>query len=313
MMTVKEISYSVYGRCVCATYEDIELIATLEVGPRIVSLKNRSSVNPFYNDVTGMHLGRAFADKTKKQYGEESGVWHNYGGHRLWTSPESAPRTPYPDNAPIEYVVGDDSIKFIQPIQKWTNIGLEIEIRFEGKNTLNVYHRLTNHGAWDAEFAPWALSVLDAGGVEIIPLPDNDTGFLANTWVSLWSYCKMNDKRIYWGDKYITITQDKECTNPLKIGLRSLQGWSAYHLNDTLFVKYFTPYYEDGVFPDGGMNFETYTEATFIEMETLGQLKKVKPGETVEHKETWEIFDNVSVDDFSETSIDKLVEKYIIQ
>ncbi len=312
MIKVKEVNYGTYGRCVSVTSGEMELIATLEVGPRIVSLKNRSSENIFFNDITDMHQGREYADKTIEAYGADKGLWHIYGGHRLWTSPETAPRTPYPDNSPIEYEVGDNSIKFIQPVQKWTNIGLEIEIKFVGENTLNVYHRVTNHGAWDAEFAPWALSVLDAGGVEIIPLPNNDTGFLANTWISLWSYCKMNDPRINWGEKYITITQDKNAVNPLKIGTRSYHGWAAYVKNQTMFVKYFTPYYEDGVFPDGGMNFETYTCPTFIEMETLGELKKVKPGETVEHKEVWEIFDNVYMDDFSEENIDKMASKYII-
>ena len=312
MMTVKEINYSVYGRCVCATYEGIELIATLEVGPRIVSLKNKTSDNIFFNDVNDVCAGKEYADKTISAYGEEKGIWHIYGGHRLWASPETAPRTPYPDNEPIRYSVGENSIRFIQPVQKWTNIGLEIEIVFEGENTIGVYHRLTNLGAWEVEFAPWGLSVLDGGGTEIFPLPNNDTGFLANTWISLWSYCRMNDKRVKWGDKYITVTQDSECANPFKMGMRSYHGWSAYIKNNTLFVKYFNPYYDNGVFPDGGMNFETYTNNYFVEMESLGELKKVKPGETVEHKETWEIFDNVSMDDFSEESIDRLVEKYII-
>ena len=75
MMTVKEINYSVYGRCVCATYEGIELIATLEVGPRIVSLKNKTSDNIFFNDVNDVCVGKEYADKTISAYGEEKGIW----------------------------------------------------------------------------------------------------------------------------------------------------------------------------------------------------------------------------------------------
>ena len=49
-----------------------------------------------------------------------------------------------------------------------------------------------------------------------------------------------------------------------------------------------------------------------MEMESLGPLKKVNPGEVNSHKETWLLFKDVSVA-ANDLEMDQIVEKYKIE
>ena len=40
-------------------------------------------------------------------------------------------------------------------------------------------------------------------------------------------------------------------------------------------------------YPDFGCSFETFTNADFLEIETLGPMTKIEPGKTLEHAERW--------------------------
>ena len=40
-------------------------------------------------------------------------------------------------------------------------------------------------------------------------------------------------------------------------------------------------------YPDFGCNFEVFTNPDFLELETLGPLVELRPGEVVEHVERW--------------------------
>ena len=64
--------------------------------------------------------------------------------------------------------------------------------------------------------------------------------------------------------------------------------WVAYHRGDSLFVK--TIEFRDGAtYPDGGCNFETFTNKEMLEVEALGPLVELAPGEATEHTEHWQL------------------------
>ena len=79
-----------------------------------------------------------------------------------------------------------------------------------------------------------------------------------------------------------------------KIGILNRQGWSAYFHSGSLFVKRFS--YEKGKeYPDLGCNNEIYTDGTFLELETLGPLEKVEPGQSITYQEDWWLFKNIDI------------------
>ena len=128
--------------------------------------------------------------------------------------------------------------------------------------------------------------------------------------IALWPYTKLTDKRLTLGDRYITLRQDTEATSSCKFGINSEHAFAMYFNHGDVFVKKFD-LTDGGVYPDGGMSFETYTNKSFLEMESLGELKTVAPGETICHSEYWSLTKGDAPKSFDDEEIDELVKKYV--
>jgi hypothetical protein len=217
--------------------------------------------------------------------------WRNYGGHRLWHAPEHPTRTYYPDNTPITVEQTGGLVRISQPPEPTTGIGKTIELDMaETSPHVRVIHRLTNHGLWPVECAPWALSVMAAGGTAVVPLPsrgEHPRDLLPGNHIVLWPYTNMADPRWTWGQKYILLRQTD--APPQKAGADVPDGWAAYANTVCLFIKLFERQ-AGAVYPDLGCNFETFTNRVMLEVETLGPLARVEPGASVEHVEDWCLF-----------------------
>jgi hypothetical protein len=296
-ITVKEITYKSYGKCVEVSNGEISLVVTVDVGPRIIRFGFINGENEFTED----------APMTKQV---EAGEWRLMGGHRLWHSPEGDPRSYVPDNDPVEWSQVEGGIKVSQRIEPWVQTKKEMEITLSSSsNKVRVVHRLTNKNAWPIEVSAWALSVMAVGGLEIVPQPQRDTGLLGNRLIALWPYSKMNDGRIYWGEKYITLKQDTDYKTAFKYGIPNEDGWAAYLNHGNLFIKRFE-HQLGAKYPDFGCSYETFTIDFMLEMESLSPLTLLDYDETINHVEEWELIKGVEVP-ASEKEIDLLVERYI--
>jgi hypothetical protein len=273
----EKISYNGWPNCIRLFNDEIELIATTDIGPRIVRLGFIGKQNLFY--LVPEHAG--------KSSGQD---WLIYGGHRLWLAPEAMPFSYNPDNEKIEFEVRNNFIRLTQPTEFITGMVKEMEITLSpDANKVKVLHRLINRNSEDVEVAPWALSMLGQGGRAIIPQEpygEGDDYLLPARPLTLWHFTKMNDPRWIWGAKYIQAKQDTSISSEQKIGVLNKQGWAAYCLNGELLIKKFD-FIPGSVYPDYGCNNEIYINARFLEIETLGPLIKMSPGSTVEHNEHW--------------------------
>ncbi|GIP37860.1 hypothetical protein J31TS4_11400 [Paenibacillus sp. J31TS4] len=294
---IEQIRYGSWGDAVRMSNGTVELAASLAFGPRIMRYAACGEANVFMED----HEGRV------KKGGPEyesvgGGEWRIYGGHRLWTSPEAVPRAAYPDNEPVAWRRTERGILLASPEEKWTHIRKTIEIALADQGSdVTVTHRIENRGAWPIECSAWALSVLAPGGTAIIPQTGSDTGLLPNRIVSLWPYSRMNDPRVTWGDRYITIRQGQGAS-PFKLGTSNEQGWAAYLLNGQLFVKRFS-FAANGRYPDFGCSFECYVSDHMVELESLSELTMLAPGSAIEHVEQWSLIRHVDLEDRDETAI----------
>ncbi len=280
---MKIIPYKGWQTCYQLSNGLIDLVVTGEVGPRIIRLGFVDDVNELFED--SEWLGR-----------NGGATWINYGGHRLWHAPEIKPRTYAPDNDPVTVEQYDEFVRFIQCVEPLTGIQKEIDIALSpGKAQVRVVNRLRNTTVWDVELAPWALTVMAAGGKVIVPLPprgSHSESLLPANTMTLWAYTNMADHRWTWGNKYVMLQQDVAAATPQKIGLWVPDGWTAYANRHHLFVKTFTPCI-GASYPDFGCNMETFTDNVMLEVETLGPLTKLAPGAAVEHEETWYLFKDV--------------------
>ncbi len=291
---MEKITYRGWPACYRLMRDDLELIVTADVGPRIIRLGFVGEPNEFC--------------EYEEWWGKTGGTeWRNYGGHRLWHAPEVRPRTYAPDNEPVEVQATPEGWAFIQPVEASTGIQKTIIVSFpELSHTVRVTHRLRNLGPWTVELAPWALSVMAPGGMAIIPLPErgpHGVNLLPASGLALWKYTDMSDPRWTWGRRFILLRQDPQASTPQKIGATVVDGWAAYARAGHVFLKRF-PYIPDAVYPDLGVNAEFFTNARMLEVESLGPLVRLAPGADVTHIETWALLRDVP-DLTSETDIEQ--------
>jgi len=273
----EKINYEGWPNCIRLYNDQIELIVTTDVGPRIVKFGFINKQNFLY--LVPGHRGATGGDD-----------WRIYGGHRLWLAPEAIPFSYNPDNDKVEFVVQDNYIKLIQAKERITGIVKEMEITISNdKNELKVLHRLTNRNSGSVEVSAWPITMLSPGGKAILPqepFGEGDGFLLPCRSLALWQYTKMNDARWIWGEKYIQAKQDPLFISEQKIGITNKQGWMAYCLNDEVLIKKidFDPF---AVYPDYNCNNEIYISANYLEIETLGPLLTLAPGGKLEHTEYW--------------------------
>jgi len=283
MIRFEQTEYKGWPTCYRATDGRLELIVTTDVGPRIIR----------FGLVDGPNMLKEFDAQLGKTGGDE---WRNYGGHRFWHAPEQRPRTYYPDNNPVAFEQHDGFARIIQPTETTTHIQKELDIRL-ADGQVTITHRLRNRGVWPVELAPWALTVMAAGGTAIIPLPPRQSHtdrLLPVNTLTMWAYTDMSDPRWTWGRKYVLLQQHSgEDVQPQKVGAWVPAGWVAYVNAGQCFIKHFT-LDETATYPDLNSNVETFTNKVMLEVETLGPLTRLDTGEIVEHVETWQLADGVA-------------------
>jgi hypothetical protein len=279
MMTLQTVAYAGWNNCLRLTVQDLELIVTTDVGPRIIR--------------AGFQGGNNLFAEIPEQLGKVGGSdWRLYGGHRLWHAPEAEPRTYFPDNQTVAYTWENNVLTLSQPPETTTGITKEIRISWDAASEcFRLDHKLTNIGLWPVTLAPWVLSVMNQGGTAIFPQeefrPHSDYLLPARPLV-LWHYTNMNDPRWTWGEKFILLRQEPGNTTKQKVGLLNKQGWCAYVLGSDCFIKYYTA--EKGAtYADEGCNTETFTNEFMLEVETLAPLQTMEPGQSATHTEQWAI------------------------
>lgn len=304
-VTVEKTTYNKWGNCIKITNGTVEIFATLDRGPHIIRCGIAGKPNMFKEDPE-----KNLTKQLPKAGYFDSDIWHNFGGHRFWVSPEAYPQSYYPELNAVDYELIENGVVLKQKPQEFTQIQLTMTVTMAENGEITIVHTVTNKGAWPVELAPWALSVMDAGGVEAVPQATRDTDLLANRVLSVWAYTEMDDPRVHWGKKYIILKQDTNSTVPFKIGTNNEHGYAAYFLNGCLFIKSYEPV-EGGKYPDFGVSYETYTNEEFLEMETLGTLKSIAHGESHSHTEKWNLYDNVALTEFTEDKIAEILTEYI--
>ncbi len=280
-------NYKDYGKCLSISNDTIEALVTLDVGPRIIyfGFKNCENVLFDQRDMFEPMGGEAFDTHYFK-----GAAWENLGGHRLWIAPESLPETYNPDINPVSYEICENSVVFIQAPQTQNGIQIKLQITIdEEKPELTVKHIGINISNEDKVFSLWPITVMAQSGIEIIPLNTDDNGLLPNRNITLWSYTKINDPRLNITDKYLILKQDPNNPDAFKIGVDCNKGVGYYILEDTVFSKMYE-HVLNANYPDFSASYESYTNDTILEFETLSPLSTVKPNQEIEHTEKFVLY-----------------------
>ena len=261
--------------------EALTLWLTTAVGPRILGLAASGGENLF----AVLPPSNAYRTPAGRTYTFR-------GGHRLWHAPEHPERTYVPDDAPLAISATADGTTVTQPVEDVTSIDKQLTVALAPQAPqVTVTHRLTNRGNRPVTLAPWAITQLRPGGVGILPLPTADTGLLPNRRLALWPYTRVTSPHLRWDDRFLLVSAAMRAER-FKIGWTNPAGWLAYLIDDLLFVKH-APYEPGGEYVDFSSNSECYCDDHFLELETLGPLVSLAPGEATEHVETWQVHSGV--------------------
>ncbi len=278
------VPYKGWSQTARFTNGTIDLIATTEVGPRIIRFGFVDGPNEFVE----------YPDQLGKVGGD---VYRSYGGHRLWVAPETAGWTNHPDNQPVSVTEVGDTLVLTASVEAGTRIQKQVRVSFLPDSTgVRIEHVITNAGSRPLRLAPWALSVMAAGGTAIIPheshIPHPEKVLPARP-MALWHYTDMTDSRWTWGRRLILLRQTSGAKGPQKVGAWISAGWAAYHNDNRLFVKRF-PCDPSATYPDFGVNAELFTNHRMLEVESLGGLVTLEPSGSTSHTEHWYVYRSVT-------------------
>ncbi len=165
---------------------------------------------------------------------------------------------------------------------------MQKEISFHlDENRVQLTHRLIWHGAEPIELAPWTITQVPLGGLAILPQSGVREGTAPTRSLAIFPYSSLTEPRLELHDD-VVLVHGTAAQNFFKVGSYNPFGWAAYLLEKALFIKRF-PVGDFRKLPDMGSNAEVYVHDAYLELETLGELVWLKPGEAVTFEETWEV------------------------
>lgn len=283
-MSLETIPYMGLPNCIKISNGSVDLIATTDIGPRIL----------FYGTAGGANLLALFPDSSKET---ALGTWKPYGGHRLWVWPEVFPATYAPDNSPVEHhAEGDLGLVLRQPVDA-AGIEKQIRINLSANGTgVTLEQTVTSYNLWPIDIAAWAISVVACGTAIVprVPFQTHNEYVTVTQPLAICAFTDLQDPRFRLGMRYIRLGADPRLPHSQKFGLRNKQEWCAHLVDDTLFVKRFA-HEERAEYPDYGVNNEVYVEGGYMEVELLGPRRVVAPGESLTLVEHWHLFEGVGV------------------
>lgn len=291
VVNILEINYKHYGKCLKITNGVVEIIITIEYGPRIVK----------YGYVNGRNQ---FAEDINNKISTSHGDYYIIGGHRFWHLPENKDRTYIPDNKKVEYESIFNGVRLIQEIEKWTQVQKIIEIIFESSSSkVNILHKIVSLNAFDINISVSGITAMSKGGIEIIPLEKRKSGISPNKSFVFWPYSNIKDSRVYFGDRYVAMKVCENISENFKIGFNTNLSYALYYNENELFVKQFKRDKNNSNYPHMGCCYESFIGSNYIEMQTNSPLYTISTNQCVEHLEIWDLHKDVNLD-FIDTFID---------
>jgi hypothetical protein len=305
MVNIEKVAWGGWPNCWRLSNGEVELIATADVGPRIIYYGLAGGGPNVFVELAG-ELGMS----------GETG-FRARGGHRVWIAPERFPLSWAADNGPVNVrLQGANTIELTAAApepESGVRKSMLVRLASQGSSVM-VHHRIENTLAWEIELAPWTLSMMAPGGVGVTGFPPRGTHpeMLAPTNpLVMWAFTDFSDPRWTITRKYLCLRQDPSLPAPNKAGLFNERTWGAYFANGQLFVKQYAAN-AAARYPDMGCSFEIFANGTTLELETLGPLTRLAPGQTVEHGERWTLHGGVALPEvWNDVSLDRVLAELI--
>jgi hypothetical protein len=279
MVNISEAQFE-NSHCIKVSNDRLTLWLSTDFGPRVLGL----SLDGGENILVVLPDAKIPVDG--------AGDYTLRGGHRLWYAPEDPKTTYITDDDPVIVQENKNGIEVIQNVDQLTGIQKSMRIVLDKSDAMvKIDHKLSNQGSGEFKLAPWAITMLKPGGTGLIPLQtdfDDPHGLQPNRQLVLWPYTEVDSPYLVFKDRSITVIAKME-ERALKVGAPNPMNWLAYKMGGTLFVKQ-AEYNKGMEYLDRGASSQIYCNPDLIELETLGPVVNLRPSDTVEHQEIWQIY-----------------------
>jgi hypothetical protein len=297
-VTIEKTNYQGWLNSYRVTNGEVEAVITSDIGPRVMR----------YGFVGGRNLFKEFEGGLGKS-GEPE--WQLRGGHRIWAAPEDPHLTYAPDNGPVHIEIRGEVLEATQPVEERTGLEKQITVEMAATGTsVTVRHRLRNAGKKPVTVAPWSISMMAPGGAGIHGFPPRGKhpAMLApSNPLVMWAFTNLGDPRWMLLEKYLVLRQDPANAVPQKLGSFHRHTWGAYLLDGELFITRCEATGDPREYPDMGCSFETFTNADMLELETLGPLRTLQPGESLTHTEHWSLHRGIRLEGWTDAELDRVI------
>jgi len=272
-VSLEEVAFEGYD---CVRLADVEGVAivTVSAGPRVLGLSG-----------SGDNVMAVLPDGSLD--GPDGTRFRFVGGHRLWAAPEVAEISYQPDDRPCVASEVPGGVRVEAP-PDGAGLVKALEVR-RGNGGWLVDHELRNASSTAVTLAAWAITQLRPGGTATLPLPPRGAGPQADRSLVLWPYTDLADERIQAEPGGVSIRWTP-AGPALKLGVAPGEGAVSYRLDGEVFEKG-VDVDPDATYADRGAALQVYLCDEFCELETLGPLRELEPGEAATHRERWTLRD----------------------
>lgn len=262
------------GRLLWLSDGKTELAATLDTGLRLVHLSCCGKENLYYRQPADLSDGVCTAQG-----------WRLLGGHRFWLAPESE-QSYWPETEPVRYTLHEAGVTLAQAADPWLGVEKSLRLDFLPDGAICVTQMAKNVSAAPITCALWGVNTL-RGGTGAVDFPSSSGGYNPNRRLSLWGATSLADPRLHLEASRVLVHHE-----PLdayfKIGLYSASGRLVHeNLGQRLEIQ-LPPSPMDRC-ADGGVNAEVFLHRCFMELETLGPLVSLAPGQSAQAQELWRV------------------------
>lgn len=262
------------GKTLCLSNGTMEFEVALDKGIRMNRLNLCGMNNIFYEQ------------PLDTEYLQKENGWRLEGGLRLWAAPESE-ESYYPDNNPVNIEILQNGILLRQEKDLYTNLTKTVAICFlpDDPNKLEVSFRIINSDVVDKNIGIWAITTFVPEGKGYVSFHSEDDLINPSRFISMWKDTKLNDPRVTYKDNGIAIHHSK-IAQYFKMGILSMDGLCSFDAYGQKLTR-LCGYDDSLIYPDGNINIEVFMCEHMMELETLGPLINLGPGEECSRKELW--------------------------
>ncbi len=281
-LSVKEINSENFGHCALLVYENIEIIVTLDYGPRIVSVKKCGGENLIYNE-KDIRLQRN-------------------RGHKMRITIDKSTNSVYCDDLPVRYSPMSDGVSFIQSLSSPIQLELSMDIVFNTDiGDFMVVHCAYNKSREDVKLSIYTETPFNNGGFVFIPQSNIREFDRPSRVFSLWENCRWDDKRLFIGDQYVTVHSDVSeieengefrliggdiSHSRLKIGVNDTAGFCGYIKDGHSLIKRYV-HNRNALYPFTGCSAFATANESYLSIQNTSPFYMIGPGESARHIESW--------------------------